>query len=78
VRRRVADKERWSLQLVLRLARPIELEPAPIADLAAVHFGWLKGSEGRRYVQLPTHFAYLDALGGSRIAGIAASETNLT
>jgi hypothetical protein len=48
VRRRVADKERWSLQLVLRLVRPIELEPAPIADLAAVHFGWLKGPEGRR------------------------------
>ncbi|CAN7749335.1 hypothetical protein LJR084_006795 [Variovorax sp. LjRoot84] len=32
----------------------------------------------RQYVQLTTHAAYLDALGGSRIAGIAASETNLT
>ena len=48
VRRRVADKERWSLQLVLRLVEPIELVHAPLVDLAAVHFGWFKGAAGRR------------------------------
>lgn len=31
----------------------------------------------QQYVHLPTHAAYLDALGGSRIAGLAVSETNL-
>src|SRR5438128_11605700 len=48
VRRRVADKERWSLQLVLRLPEPVRLEQVPTADLAAVHFGWMKGPRGRR------------------------------
>lgn len=31
----------------------------------------------RQYVQVPAHASYLDALGGSRIASIAVSETNL-
>ncbi|WP_077000329.1 CoA transferase subunit A [Variovorax sp. KK3] len=31
----------------------------------------------QQYVHAPSHAAYLDALGGSRIAGIAVSETNL-
>jgi hypothetical protein len=48
VRRRVADKERWSLQLVLRLDEPIRLPHTPTAELAAVHFGWIKTDQGRR------------------------------
>lgn len=48
VRRRVADKVRWSVQLVLRLAEPIRVEHAPEADLAAVRFGWTRCEGGRR------------------------------
>jgi len=48
VRRRVADKDRWSLQLVLRLAEPIHLRHTPTAALAAVHLGWMKSELGRR------------------------------
>lgn len=48
VRRRVADKDQWSLQLVLRLAEPIHVQHTPTAALAAVHFGWMKGGHGRR------------------------------
>jgi hypothetical protein len=48
VRRSVADKNRWSLQLVLRLAEPIQIAHTPQADLAAVHFGWTRGEGGRR------------------------------
>jgi hypothetical protein len=48
VRRRVADKDRWSLQLVLRLAEPIHLQHLPTTALAAVHFGWMKSEHGRR------------------------------
>ena len=40
VRRRVADKFRWALQVVVRLAEPLRLAAMPTARLAAVHFGW--------------------------------------
>lgn len=48
VRRRVADRFRWYLQLVLRLAEPVHLEAAPRSRLAALHFGWTKCDGGRR------------------------------
>jgi len=48
VRRSVADKDRWSLQLVLRLAEPIRIDHTPLTDLAAVHFGWTRCEGGRR------------------------------
>ncbi len=48
VRRRIADKDRWSLQLVLRLAEPIRLPRTPTAELAALHFGWIRTDQGRR------------------------------
>jgi hypothetical protein len=40
VRRRVADKLHWALQLVVRLPQPLRIATAPSAPLAAVHFGW--------------------------------------
>lgn len=48
VHRRVADQDRWALQLVLRLPEPIHLPSAPVADLACLHFGWMKSAKGRR------------------------------
>ena len=48
MRRRLADRDRWALQLVLRLAEPIHLAREPETDLAAVHFGWKKVAAGRR------------------------------
>ncbi len=48
VRRRVADRDHWSLQLVLRLAEPIRLDKQTETELAAVHFGWMKTDGGRR------------------------------
>lgn len=48
VRRCVADKESWYIQLVLRLPKPLHLEVEPVADLAAVHFGWVRVAQGRR------------------------------
>ncbi|ROZ78366.1 zinc ribbon domain-containing protein [Ramlibacter sp. WS9] len=50
VHRRVADQDRWVLQLVLRLPEPIHLPSAPVADLACLHFGWMKSGKGRRVV----------------------------
>lgn len=48
VRRSVADRDRWNLQLVLRLAEPIRIDHTPLTDLAAVHFGWTRCEGGRR------------------------------
>lgn len=48
VRRRVADRDRWALQLVLRLAGPIKMDRQVETELAAVHFGWMKADGGRR------------------------------
>lgn len=48
LRRSVADKDRWSIQLVLRLAEPIRIERTAQTDLAAVHFGWTRCEGGRR------------------------------
>lgn len=48
IRRRVADKDRWTLQLVLRLEVPIHIECEHPVDLAAVHFGWVAVEGGRR------------------------------
>lgn len=47
VRRRVADRFRWSIQLVLRLGEPIHLTHACTGPLAAIHFGWTKCEGGR-------------------------------
>ena len=33
---------------MLRLAEPIRIDHTPKAGLAAVHFGWMKGKQGRR------------------------------
>jgi len=48
VRRRVADRDRWFIQLVLRLAEPLRLDKHAETELAAVHFGWMKTDGGRR------------------------------
>lgn len=40
VRRRVADKVRWALQVVVRMKEPLRLATAPTARLAVLHFGW--------------------------------------
>lgn len=52
IRRRVADRFQWSLQLVLRLAEPVHLESTPRRPLAALHFGWTKCEGGRRVATL--------------------------
>lgn len=48
VRRRVADRDRWAIQLVLRLSEPIHLDKRVETELATVHFGWMKTEGGRR------------------------------
>lgn len=48
VRRRVADRHRWCLQLVLNLDEPISRSHEEAGPVAAVHFGWMQGDEGRR------------------------------
>lgn len=48
VRRRVADRDRWSLHLVLRLAEPLRPDRQVETELAAVHFGWTRTEGGRR------------------------------
>ncbi len=40
VRRRVADKLRWALQVVVKLKEPLRIPTAPAAPLAVLHFGW--------------------------------------
>lgn len=47
VRRRVADRFSWSIQLVLRLGEPIHLAHTSAGPLAAIHFGWSKCDGGR-------------------------------
>ena len=47
VRRRVADRFRWSIQLVLRLGEPIQLAHTSAGPLAAIHFGWTRCEGGR-------------------------------
>jgi hypothetical protein len=48
MRRLVADKDRWSQQLVLRPADLLHLPHAPTAALAAVHFGSMRSAHERR------------------------------
>jgi hypothetical protein len=48
VRRRLADRHRWSLQLVLNLDEPICRSHDEKGPVAAVHFGWMQGTDGRR------------------------------
>jgi hypothetical protein len=48
VRKRVANRARWSVQIVLKLKSPAKTVPAPVGELAAVHFGWASHVEGRR------------------------------
>lgn len=52
VHRRVADQDRWAIQLVLRLLEPIHLPSAPVFDIACLHFGWMKFAEGRRVITI--------------------------
>jgi hypothetical protein len=47
VRRRVADRFSWSIQLVLRLGEPIQFAHTSAGPLAAVHFGWTRCEGGR-------------------------------
>lgn len=47
VRRRVADRFSWSIQLVLRLVEPIHVAQASAGPLAALHFGWTQCEGGR-------------------------------
>jgi DNA-directed RNA polymerase subunit RPC12/RpoP len=48
VRKRHADKWKWALQLVLRLAEPVRRSSVPQGRLVAVHFGWAADVTGRR------------------------------
>jgi hypothetical protein len=48
VRKRVASKMKWAVQLVLRLPSVVRHAATPMAPLVAVHFGWAADSEGRR------------------------------
>ena len=48
VRRRMADKDKWAIQLVLKLSAPAKPAPAPRHPLVAVHFGWAADVDGRR------------------------------
>jgi hypothetical protein len=47
VRRRVADRFGWSIELVLRLAEPLHVQHTPKVPLGAIHFGWTKCEGGR-------------------------------
>lgn len=52
VRRQVADRNAWALQLVLRLAAPIQLQANPRAELAALHLGWSQVQDARRVMTI--------------------------
>lgn len=47
VRRRVADKFKWVIQVVLRLPEAVRRATAPKSTLACVHFGWAADDDGR-------------------------------
>lgn len=48
VRRRIGKDQKWYLQLVVKLARPIAVPIEGRKALVAVHFGWSADPEGRR------------------------------
>jgi hypothetical protein len=48
IRRRIADKERWALQLVLRLPAAVRIACEQPIEPAALHFGWVAIAGGRR------------------------------
>jgi hypothetical protein len=49
VRRKVANKSKWVIQLVLRLKEPLQHAPGRTESaLVAVHFGWARAMDGRR------------------------------
>ena len=48
VRRRLSNKDKWAVQLVLKLSSPMKPATAPRHPLVAVHFGWAADVDGRR------------------------------
>jgi len=48
VRRRIGKDYRWSLQLMLKLAKPVSVTVATRKPLAVVHMGWSADVSGRR------------------------------
>ena len=48
IRRRVGQKNRWAIQLMVKLKEPVRVATAERQPLAAIHFGWAGDVNGRR------------------------------